>query len=222
MPSRVVASLSYKKEYINHLATQVSFFYSGSSQGRFSYIYSADFNRDGQTNDLIYVPKNASDASEINFVNLTVGGKTYTPADQAALLSQYIDQDPYLRTRRGQYAERNGAKLPWRNQVDFRFAQDIFVTAGKRNTLQFTLDIVNLGNLINRNWGISQIVNNASLLTPVNYTTLVAGGTVKPTFTLATFNNAPVTNTVRNQLTTGTTTGGSTYQMQIGVRYLFN
>jgi outer membrane receptor protein involved in Fe transport len=214
VPDRVVASLSYRKEYINHLATQVSFFYSGSSQGRFSYIYSADFNRDGQTNDLIYVPK---DASEITFVPLTVGGVTYNAPTQSDLFFKYIDQDSYLSKRRGQYAERNGAKLPWRNQVDFRFAQDIFVTAGKRNTLQFTLDVFNLGNLLNRNWGTYQLTNTASILTPTNYTTLAPEGAVKPTFTLATFNNAPITSTFRNNVTTT-----STYYMQVGVRYLFN
>ncbi len=218
VPDRIVASLSYKKEYINHLATQVSFFYSGSSQGRFSYIYGGDLNRDGQNNDLLYIPK---DASEITFAPLTIGtgtaAVTYTPQQQSDRFFQYVDQDPYLSKHKGEYAERNGALMPWRHQVDFRFAQDLFVMAGKRNTLQFTLDIFNFGNFLNKNWGVYQIVNNASLLVPANQALLVSGGNVTPTFRLATDRGAPISSTYRNNVTTS-----STYYMQVGLRYLFN
>jgi hypothetical protein len=218
VPDRIVASLSYKKEYINHLATQVSFFYSGSSNGRFSYIYGGDLNRDGQTNDLLYIPKNASEItfSQFNY-GTTAAPNTLTPQQQSALFFQYVDQDPYLSKHKGEYAERNGALLPWRHQVDFRFAQDIFVAAGSRNTLQFTLDVVNFGNLLNRNWGVTQLINNSSLLVPTNQASLVAGGTVTPTFRLATDRGQPITSTYRNSVTTS-----STYYMQVGVRYLFN
>jgi len=220
VPSRLVGSFSYKKEYLGHLATQISLFYSGSIQGRFSYVYAGDFNRDGQSgNDLIYVPK---DASEITFVDNTVNGVTYTARQQSDLFFRYIEQDAYLSSRRGKYAERNGAKLPWRNQFDFRFAQDIFVTAGKRNTLQFTFDVYNVGNLLNRNWGLFQSVNASQILVPTNTASLVPGGTVRPTFRLQTDRNQPVTSTFRNAVTLGTGNSGSTYAMQIGLRYIFN
>jgi len=219
VPSRLVGSFSYKKEYLNHLATQVSLFYSGSIQGRFSYVYGGDLNRDGQSgNDLIYVPK---DASEITFTDFNYGTtaapNNYTARQQSDLFFRYIEQDPYLNSRRGQYAERNGAKYPWRNQFDFRFAQDVFVTAIKRNTLQFTFDVFNLGNLLNKNWGLFQTVNNASILVPTNQASLVPGGTVKPTFRLATDRSQPITSTFRNTVSTS-----STYYMQVGVRYIFN
>ena len=217
VPDRVVAQLSYRKEYIGHLASQISFFYSGSIQGRFSYVYNGDLNRDGvNTNDLLYVPK---DASEIAFAPVTIGGRTYSAAEQSTLFFQYIDQDEYLSQRRGQYAERNGAKAPWRNQVDFRFAQDLFVGDKTRNTLQFTVDIFNLGNLLNRNWGLYQTVNNASLLNTVagSLNALTPNGATVPTFTLATDRNAPITSTFRN-----TSTTLSTYYMQLGLRYTFN
>src|SRR5207302_1260581 len=54
VPGRFITSLSYRKEYLKHFATSVSLFFEGSTYGRYSYIYSSDFNRDGQTNDLIY------------------------------------------------------------------------------------------------------------------------------------------------------------------------
>jgi hypothetical protein len=57
LPDRVVALVSYRKEYLKHLATTVSLIYNGAIWGRFSYVYGGDFSRDGVSgNDLIYIP----------------------------------------------------------------------------------------------------------------------------------------------------------------------
>jgi hypothetical protein len=223
VPNRFVASLNYRKEYLKHLGTQISLFYSGSIQGRYSYIYGSDFNGDGQTNDLMYIPKSTS---EINFADITTGTGTnqrvlFTAAQQKDAFFAYIAQDPYLSKHQGEYAERNGATLPWRNQIDVRFAQDIFVAGTTRNTLQFTLDIFNFGNLINRNWGIYQTNpilsggngGGASLLSP----TAVASNNGAPAFRMNTFGGALVSNSFINTVSTA-----STYYMQIGLRYSFN
>ncbi len=219
VPDRIVASVSYRKEYLKHLGTTISLFFEGSIQGRYSYTYGADFNRDGQTNDLIYVPKNPS---EITFTDFNYGSTSspnvYTARQQSEIFFRLIEQDKYLSSRRGQYAERNGAKLPWRNQLDLKFAQDVFTNVGgKRNTLQFTVDIFNFGNLLNKNWGTFDVVNASSILVPTNVNNLVPGGTVKPTFRLQTDRNQPVTSVFRenNSIT-------STYYMQFGLRYIFN
>jgi hypothetical protein len=219
VPSRVVAGLTFRKEYLQHLGTSLSVFFEGSIQGRFSYTYSADFNRDGQTNDLIYVPRNAS---EITFVDHNYGSaqnpNIVTAEEQSEIFFRYIEQDDYLRKRKGQYAERNGAKLPWRNQVDIKFIQDIFTNIGdKRNTLQFTIDIFNFGNLLNKQWGAFDLVNASSLLVPTNVSALSPDGGVTPTFRLQTDRGKPVSETFRdnNSIT-------STYYMQFGLRYIFN
>jgi hypothetical protein len=75
VPDRVLAVISYRKEYLKHLGTTFSFVLEGSSSGRYSYTYGGDFNRDGQTNDLIYIPK---DASEITFSDFVYNGVNYT------------------------------------------------------------------------------------------------------------------------------------------------
>lgn len=215
VPDRVVASVTYRREYLKHLATSISLFFEGSIQGRFSYTYAADFNRDGQTNDLIYIPNNAS---EITFTDFSYNGVLYTAKQQSDLFFKYMEQDKYLSAHRGQYAERNGAKMPWRNQVDVKIAQDIFTNIGKtKNTLQLTLDIFNFGNLLNKEWGIFQQVNASSILVPTNTSALTPGGTVKPTFRLQTDRNQPVTSTFRQNNTIA-----STYYMQFGIRYIFN
>ena len=217
VPDRVMASATYRKEYFKHLATTISMVYNGSIDGRFSYVYGADFNRDGfNGNDLIYIPR---DPSEITFSNFTYpNGVTLTAAQQSELFFRYIEQDKYLRAHKGQFAERNGAQLPWRNQVDLKIMQDVFINVGKqRNTIQLSLDILNFGNLINPNWGKLKTVNAASILVPTNQNSLVAGGTVRPTFRLATDRNNPITSTFRDNVSVF-----STYYMQFGVRYIFN
>jgi len=219
VPDRLIAYISYRKEYLKHLGTTLSLFYEGSIAGRFSYTYSSDFNRDGQTNDLMYIPRNPS---EITFVDNVVGtganAVTYKAADQSDAFFKYIAQDEYLSKHQGEYATRNGAKIPWRSQFDFKFAQDLFVNVGgKRNTIQFTADILNVGNLLNKNWGTYKLVNVSSLLAPANASSLVAGGTVKPTFRLNLDRNGLPTSTFRDNNTTT-----STYYMQLGLRYIFN
>jgi hypothetical protein len=219
VPNRLIASFSYRKEYLKHLGTTVSIFYEGAHQGRFSYLYSSDINRDGQANDLLYIPR---DASEITFVPLTIGSGssavTYSAADQSERFFKYIDQDKYLSKRKGTYAERNGALLPWRNQLDLKILQDIFTNLGrKKNTVQLSLDIFNFGNLVNNSWGLTQATNAASLLSVTNTSALAPGGTVKPTFRLANDRGLPVSKTFRDNENLS-----STYYMQFGLRYIFN
>jgi hypothetical protein len=216
----VIGAISYRREWLKHLATTISLLYQGSIDYRFSYVYGADFNRDGVNgNDLIYIPKDARNTSEITFVNSTaINGIVYTAAQQAQLFEDYINQDKYLKKHRGQFAERNGAQAPWRNQVDLKFMQDLFVKAGKnRHTIQFTVDIFNFGNLINSSWGKVKTVNASSILIPQNQTSLVPGGSVVPTFRLATDRGQIITRTFRDNVSVT-----STYSVQFGIRYLFN
>lgn len=219
VPSRVIASLAYRFEYLHHLATSVSLFYEGASGGRFSYVYSGDMNGDNvQGNDLMYIPKSQD---EIVLSTRTTAGVVYTPAQQWTDLNNYINQDPYLSKRRGQYAERNGALLPWQHRVDFRLLQDIFTDIGEnRNSLQLSVDIFNIGNLVNKNWGTYRFQYNSSPLAFQNYN---AQG--QPTFQFQYVTN-PTATSAGQTLTTSyrpdVSTLASRWQMQLGVRYIFN
>ena len=104
---RIVGFGSYKLNYLNNkMATTFGFTYATGPAGRFSYSYSGDMNGDGlNTNDLIYIPR---DQSEILLRNLAVGTTTYTAAQQWTDLNNYISQDSYLNSRRGQYACAHG------------------------------------------------------------------------------------------------------------------
>jgi hypothetical protein len=224
---RVVGSISYRKEYLKFFGTSISLFYSGSNNGfigsfttpdsRFSYTYSGDVNGDGSGgggNDLIYIPRNES---EIALVDIRSGGETiYSKEDQWLDLNAFINQDKYLSDRRGQYAERNGGIFTFVHQFDIRLLQDFFVNVGgKRNTLQLSMDIFNVGNLLNSDWGVYKTPSRQALLTFQGYD---ANQVPQYTFPyLNTANRTVLTNSFQNSFNIN-----SRWQMQLGVRYIFN
>ena len=170
---RVFLQASYSHEYFHFGGTTISAFYdahpnipAGVFGPNTSYVFSGDANGDtANGNDLIYIPR---DISEMNFKPLTVSGKTYTPADQAAAFDQYITNDSYLSSHRGQYAERGGVFFPMVGRLDLSLTQNLFHSIGKtRHSAQIRLDITNFGNLLNHNWGVGQrIINNQILTSP--------------------------------------------------------
>jgi len=219
VPHRVVGNLSYRFQYSKFLATTVSLFYQGSHAGRFAYTYSGDINNDGVSLDLLYVPKNAS---ELTFAEFTSGGVTFTPAQQQAAFDQFVNNHKALKDARGGYVERNSGLLPWSNRFDFRVAQDLIANFGAKNhTLQLTLDILNVGNLINSEWGIRQELNTGSQYNYALLKVASVSATGVPTFNMVSYKN-PEGNTVLPTTAYRDWFGvGNTYSMQIGLRYTF-
>jgi hypothetical protein len=218
---RVIASVSYRKEYFSFGATQFGIFWEMTNAGNLSYVYSGDLNGDGGTsNDLIYIPK---DISEMNFqaYTVTVAGTpvTFSQDDQNTAWEAYIKQDPYLSKNRGKYVERNSLFLPMFNRADFSLVQEVFVKAGgTRNALQFRVDILNIGNLFNKDWGVAKrVINDRPLIVP----TTAQGGPVDANgaarYRLAHINGVLVSETFQQ-----TVTGSDVYRIQLGVRYIFN
>ncbi|MBK8087382.1 MAG: TonB-dependent receptor [Chitinophagaceae bacterium] len=216
-PHRVVASAFYRKEYAKYFATSVGFTMEAANGGTASYTYVGDVNNDGQTtNDLIYIPKDVTDIV-LETVN---AADTRTTAIIWNQLNAFINQDPYLSKRKGQYAERNGLLLPFYKRLDLNFTQDLFVNVGgKRNTLRFTMDIFNFSNLLNKNWGIFRTTNRTGLLNfkRVETTGVNAGKPVYSFPYLDAANQIPLTSTFQNS-----TGQGSRWQIQMGFRYIFN
>lgn len=156
MRHRIVGNLSYRVEYGKHFATTIGLVYNGYSGPRFNMIYNGDINGDRQSgNDLLYVPT-TEEIGKMNF------GKDPAKADAARKsFDQFIASNDQLSKFRGNYVPRNGMMMPFVNQFDLHFAQDFFVkVGGRRHTLQLNADIVNLGNMLNRGWGLSHFISN--------------------------------------------------------------
>lgn len=153
---RLVGNLSYRVEYGKHFATTIGLIYNGYSGPRFSMIYNGDINGDRQSgNDLLYVPT----SSEITAMNF---GKDPVKADASRkALDEFISAHDQLEAYRGRFVPRNAMEMPFVNQFDLHLAQDFFIkTGGRRHTLQFNADVINIGNLINRGWGLSHFISN--------------------------------------------------------------
>jgi len=152
-PHQFIGHISYRKEYIKMFATTISLAYRGYQQGRWSYTYSNDMNNDGISSDLMYIPNSQN---EITFVDYTPNGGVVMPAtDQAAAFWEYVNNNDYLSSRKGDYAERFGEVRPWIHRFDVKLLQDIFSNFGseRKYTLQISLDLLNIGNMINDSWG---------------------------------------------------------------------
>ena len=168
--NRFVSLLGYRIDYGKKWggATTITLGYVGQQSNPFSYLVAGDLNGDRvRDNDLLFVPQKGTD---IRFDNLTVGSTVYTETQQQQAFDEFINQDEYLSTRRGQYSERNGLLLPYLHRFDLSVAQDFFVNVkGKRNSVQVRLDILNAANLINDDWGVSQRATAPALLNFVKY-----------------------------------------------------
>jgi hypothetical protein len=192
-------------------ATTVSFFSNWTSGNRFSYVYAGDVNNDGSGfNDLIYVPTQA-EIGNMQFQSFVDahGGNQDANAQRVAL-EAFIGQDKYLSKHRGQYTGKYAGTTPWFSQLDMRVLQDLNLKVGKRtNTVQVSLDVVNLGNLIDSKWGLRKYASATGYYQPITYLGQNAG--------TALYQFDP------SQKSTFTTSPDlpSRWQIQVGVRYIF-
>jgi hypothetical protein len=223
LPHRVIAQASYKFEYAKHFATSIGAIFEAAPAGVSSYIYNGDVNGDGNSNDLMYIPRTAS---EINLVPNSATD-TRTAAQIWAQLDNFIKQDNYLNSHRGEYAKANAFVYPWYKKLDLNITQDIYFYAkrGKetdKHTLRLTLDLINAGNFLNKYWGLVKtpvLSSNAAGYQLLKFEGLAADGKT-PTYSLPfqdATNQVPYVNSFQNS--TGI---GSRWQMQFGIRYMFN
>jgi hypothetical protein len=218
---RIVGNLSYRLFYGKGIAgaTTLTLGMVSSSGFKISYITSNDMNGDGQQNDLIFVPQNGN---EITFQTYSVGtgasAVTFTAEQQQAAYESFIGKHPYLKNRRGQYAERNGAELPWLTRFDFSVEQDLILHLGKSrkaNIFRFRIDVLNAGNLVNNSWGLG---NLSTTNQPLNYRGRTPAGA--PIYRLATqtIDGKPV---LLQDPFVKSATIDDVYQIQLGIRYIF-
>ncbi|MEZ4963969.1 MAG: carboxypeptidase regulatory-like domain-containing protein [Saprospiraceae bacterium] len=229
LPDRLVGILGYRLEYGGKFggATQFSLGYTGETRGfnpgigintsRFTYRIAGDMNGDGvNDNDLMYVPTE-TEMSQMLFDDITSGGNTlFTADEQRAAFNAFINQDEYLSTRRGQYAERNGAIFPMLHRFDLSVVQEFSIKIGKkRNSIQFRADILNFFNLIDSESGLgNNLVNDR----PLVYRGVTADG--QPRYQLARQTVDGQSVLIRDSFTKSKTQF-DVWTAQFGIRYTF-
>lgn len=216
---RIIGTASYRIEYLKHMAATIGIVYNGQSGLPYTYRLNSDINNDGQTqNDAMYIPKSAADIVLLP----TNAQDTRTPAQIYEQLNAFIEQDPYLSKHKGEYAERNGARTPWSHIFDLHLAQDFYISAGgRKHTLQFTFDVFNIGNLLNKDWGLIKLpsITTAQLPATLSGSILTFRGFENPAISggrsRATYSYTPVNSSFVNA------PFDSRWRGQLGVRYSF-
>lgn len=69
-----------------------------------------------------------------------------------AAFFNFVDSQKYLARDKGGIATVNGAQAPYVRQMDLRISQEFPFIAGRKGEIWF--DIANLGNLLNKDWGV--------------------------------------------------------------------
>jgi hypothetical protein len=210
-PHRIVGQVSFDTRTIsqNNL-TRFSMVYVGGDQGRYSYTFGGNFG-DGGGVRLMYVPESFEDAQLIDLID-DDGSVIRTAQQQWNDLDAFIEQDSYLSGKRGEITERNGAKLPWLHRFDFRIAQDINLFRNQHK-IQLTFDILNVGNLINSEWGVTREEYASSIMQYMD-----ADEAGNATFTVNyQDDDTPYVDSHRRDITID-----NTWRAQFGIRYMFN
>lgn len=155
---KIVARYTRQFEFVKKFPTTVSLVYEGRTGRTYSWVYEGDANGDGFTgNDLLYVPTGPADPRV-----------RWTSAAERDAFFAFVDSSS-LGKYRGQIAPRNSERSPWNQTIDFTLRQAI--PLGWRNTrAEVYLQLINLANLLNDEWGLLQEV-------PFTYRRTVAGTT---------------------------------------------
>jgi hypothetical protein len=217
MGSRLIAYGSYRFEYLDHVATTIGLFYNGQSGTPFSYTYNDNGNlnnEDSRERTLLYVPQNQSDIILVDYVD--GGGNTVTAAQQWAALDNYISNDNYLDSRRGEYAEKNSSRTPFNSVIDLKLVQEFFVRSGAtKHAVEVSFDIFNFTNLLNKDWG-RRYFSDFGAVQLVDFEGFQADNTT-PEFTY----NVSRTELEDFLVINDSGVNGSRWNMQLGLRYSF-
>ena len=183
--------------------------YTAYSPQGYSYIYSNDMNGDGNSADLMYIPK---DKNEIVFTS---------DADRDAFWN-FLEQDKYLSGHKGKYAEANAGRSPWVHMLDLRLSEDFTFMIGKtKHTFELSCSFQNVLNMLNSKWGVEkfscyQTSYGTNVVSPLKYAGKNDAG--QPTFSFNKVNDAYPTETF-NKYYTNT---NQTWHVLIGLKYRFN
>ncbi len=147
---RFSGALNWKHAFFGDYQTQVGVFYEGRSGRPFSYIFSGDANGDSRTfNDLFYVPAGPGD---VLFGSLSSAGVfTADPVMEQRYWDWFATQEG-LQGYKGTFAAENAFRADWVNTFDLRISQEL-PGFYKGHKSKLWVDIQNVGNLLNKDWG---------------------------------------------------------------------
>jgi hypothetical protein len=216
---RIVANVGYAINLNKNNVLSANLFFNAQSGNPFTWGFvNSTIAGTGQSAGLAYIFKDQTEATQY-MRDIVVGGViTTTAAQQVSDYEQFVTNNDYLKNRRGNFTERNGDKTPWNIQADMRIMDEIKIKSKETtHSIQISLSVINIGNLINKDWGRSYFVPNTFNsttsvgLTKVGNVATGLPGAGDPTYNFRVPTTTPYT---VDQF-------ASRYQAQLGLRYSF-
>ena len=214
-PDQVTASLGYylpiKVSGVT-FGTHINLFYKAYSYTGTSFMYTNDMNGDKLSNDLMYIPRNDSEIK----IGKIVKGQFVEDAEMRAAFWNFVEQDDYLRTHKGEYAEPYSGRAPWLHRLDLRVAEDFEMKLfGAKHKFQASLDIINFTNMLDSYWGIPK--NDAGCNSGRILTYEGVDSQNNPVFSMYKVNGKYPTKTYDTLWNYN-----NCWSLQIGLKYFFN
>jgi hypothetical protein len=145
VPHKLSVMATYRKRYAPLFDVAASLVYQLQSGQRYSLCFgeTVDFNGDGVFGStLMYIPTEEE-----------LGRMTFADDKSASRWNDFINDSEYLRSHRGSFAERNAMQTPVEHRLDLHLSHGFYFGRTTGRKLELSLDVMNLGNLICRNWG---------------------------------------------------------------------
>ena len=165
-PNRFIANVSYRIGEGKN-STTLGLFYEGYnhcfvgnySYTRYSYVIATpkgySLTGEGGSKNLIYIPTD-SDLNSMEF----------TSDDNKAAFKAFLASDSYTKHHRGEYSTRGAKTAPWQGRFNFKVSHDFNINVcGRNNTLQLGVDVLNIANLFNSDWGLTKQISTENILT---------------------------------------------------------
>ncbi|MFC3149353.1 TonB-dependent receptor [Piscinibacterium candidicorallinum] len=206
--NRLNGSMNFERRWFGQMKTTIGVFYEGRSGKPYSWTFANDMNGDGVSgNDLMYIPRGVG-SGEVVFL-----GDTATSRVNEERFWSIVNSEPALRDVRGGPVGRNTGTSPYVHTFDVRITQEVPGFASKHRG-KLILDLVNIGNMINRKWGrIDEIAfqgGGAQVRNFVRYAGIDAQG--RYVYSVA---NTP------SDYVTRQNRGESQWAVQVGLQYSF-
>ena len=200
---RISGSINWSQAFIGSYKTTFGVFYEGRTGKPYSWTYNNDMNGDGISgNDLMYIPK-APGSGEVLFYGATPAARQANEDTFWAI----VNNESTLSQARGGVVGRNDTRGPFINTFDVRVSQELPGFMPKHKGL-ISLDILNFGNLLNKEWGRIDEIGFPSNRSFVNYAGMKDGKYV--------YNTVAVENLVTRQAK-----GESQWAAQVTLKYDF-
>lgn len=202
---RFPLQLTWRKAFFGDYETNVGLFVERRSGRPFSYTFGSatsgfgDPRQSARQRQLLYVPLNPGDVD--------YGGGLTPQALEDFIVASGLDK------YRGSIAPRNAFSSPWVTSADLRFSQEIPTFLGASRAV-VSLDIENVANLINKDWG-----QLASVQFP--YVAPVLNASINATTGRYTYSPLPGRTTPAPANFVVSPAQSSVWQMQLGIRFEF-